>query len=80
MSAVIVRKHLLLCQLSLVTGELTQEKGPMDAMNVKKPSFGSQPFLIISKLSIEENSLCNDYRNVRNSFWLVLYVQRTHIE
>lgn len=68
MNAVIVRRRLLLCRLSLVTGELTQERGPMDAMNVKKPSFGSQLLLIISKLSIEENSLCNDYRNVRNSF------------
>lgn len=68
MNAAIVRKRLLLCQLSLVTGELTQERDPIGAMNVRRPSFGNQPWLIISKLSIEENPLCNDCGNVRNLF------------
>ena len=80
MNAPIVRKRLLLCQLLSVTGELTQERDPMDAVNVRKPSFGNQCLLIISELSIEENPVHSDCENVTKLFRLTLSTHRTHTE
>lgn len=78
MNAPIARKRLLLCQLLSVTGELTQERGPMDAANVRKPSFGNQCLLIISELSTEGNTVRSDCENVTKLFPLSLSTHRTH--